>query len=113
MILSVAPHTDGLLPQLSPFESVFVRTILEHRGIGSQPSLADFSGALETLRRYLEQSLDNPREDTRWEPRVDEESLAALRAKAFIMFGATKPTPAQWQKAHAALFGPLLCETCG
>jgi hypothetical protein len=29
------------------------------------------------------------------------------------MFGVTKPSPAQWHKAYTALFGPLLCETCG
>jgi hypothetical protein len=44
---------------------------------------------------------------------LDEERQAELRAKAFVMFGATKPTPVQWHKAHSALFGPLLCEACG
>ncbi len=104
---------NSLLPQLPPFDSAFIRTVLEHRGLSNKPTLAEFSAALEVLRRYYEQSLDNPRDGDAWEPRGDEETLAALRAKAFAMFGATKPTPAQWQKAHTALFGPVLCETCG
>jgi hypothetical protein len=104
--------TDEPQPDLSPFENAFIRTVLEHRGVSHRPTLAEFSAALEMLQRYDEQCLDNPGGGA-WEPRLDGESRAALRAKAFIMFGATKPTAAQWQKAHTALFGPLLCETCG
>ncbi|MET0281696.1 MAG: hypothetical protein ABW278_11345 [Steroidobacteraceae bacterium] len=110
------PATDlseNLLPRLSPFDSAFIQTVLEHRGAGYQPSLAEFTAAAALLQRYYEQCLDNPGEAGAWLPQVDEASLVALRAKAFVMFQATKPTPAQWQKAHAALFGPLLCETCG
>jgi hypothetical protein len=113
MSRTTAALADDLLPRLSPFDSTFLRTVLEHRGASTQPSLAEYVAALDVLRRYYEQSLDNPREVDAWQPRVDEASLAALRAKAFMMFGATKPTPAQWHKAHGALFGPLLCETCG
>lgn len=105
--------TEDFLPQLSPFDSVFLRTVLEHRGVATQPSLTEYSAALDLLRRFYEQSLDNPPEPGAWQPRGDEETLAALRAKVFVMFGATKPAPAQWQKAHAALFGPRVCETCG
>ncbi len=75
--------------------------------------MAGFSAALDVLRRFDEQRQDNPADGGLWMPALDEESLASLRAKAFMMFGATKPTPAQWHKAHTALFGPLLCETCG
>ncbi len=49
----------------------------------------------------------------RAQPYVDTETHGALRAKAFMLFGVTRPTAAQLHKAHAALFGPLLCETCG
>lgn len=100
-------------PRLSPFETVFIRTVLEHRGLGNHPSLAEFSAALDVLRRFDAQREDNPPEEGEWAPRVDAESLVSLRAKVFVMFGATKPSPAQWQKAMAALYGPLLCETCG
>ena len=100
------------LPSLSPFRRAFILTILEHRGVGYSPSQAEIAAALQVLKRYDEQRLDNPGEGV-WVPQLDDEDDGALRAKAFIMFGATKPTPAQWHKAHAALFGPLLCETCG
>jgi hypothetical protein len=100
-------------PRLTLFETVFIRTVLEHRGVSNRPSLAEFTAALEVLRRYNEQSQDNPRDGDVWEPKLDAEGQASLRAKAFLMFGATKPSPAQWQKAHVALYGPLLCETCG
>ncbi|MEO6079564.1 MAG: hypothetical protein ABIQ86_07285 [Steroidobacteraceae bacterium] len=100
-------------PTLTPFESAFLRTVLEHRGLFRDPNLAEFTAALAVLRRFDEQRQDNPADAGLWVPALDEESLASLRAKTFVMFGATKPTPAQWHKAHAALFGPLLCETCG
>jgi len=108
-----ATYAEDPSPRLTPFETCFLRTILEHRGIGNRPTLAEFTSSLEVLQRYDEQCQDNPRESEQWEPRFSEESHAALRAKAFLMFGATKPTPGQWQKAHAALYGPLLCEGCG
>jgi len=60
-----------------------------------------------------EQRQDNPSEPDRWQPSVNDETRVALRAKVFVMFGATKPRLAQWHKADSALFGPLLCETCG
>jgi hypothetical protein len=107
-----AYSTDAPSPDLTPFETTFIRTVLEHRGVSHRPSSAELTAALDLLRRYDEQCLDNPGAGA-WEPRLDGESRTALRAKAFIMFGATKPTAAQWQKAHVALFGPLLCETCG
>ncbi len=99
-------------PRRTPFESAFIRTVLEHRGAGYRPTQPEFSRALEVLQRYLEQRLDDPPDDDSWEPRLDEEDQAALRARAFLMFGDTRPTPAQWHKAYLALFGPLLCETC-
>jgi hypothetical protein len=100
-------------PPLNPFDLAFVRAVLEHRGLFRQPSPEEFDAALEELRRYRGQCLDNPRERDAWEPELAEESLAELRAKVFVMFGVTKPSPAQWHKAYTALFGPLLCETCG
>jgi hypothetical protein len=109
---TLASFADEPIPDLTPFETAFIRTVLEHRSVGHRPSLAEFLAALDVLRRYDAQCVDNPGGGA-WEPRLDGDSVAALRAKAFIMFGATKPTAAQWQKAHTALFGPLLCETCG
>jgi hypothetical protein len=66
---------------------------------------------LDVLRRFEEQRQDNPTDAGMWVPALDPENLASLQAKAFMMFGATKPSPAQWHKAHTALFGPLLCAT--
>lgn len=104
----LAPPED----QLSRFEWAFIRTVFEHRGLFREPSESEFTAALLVLKQYDEQCADNPGGGA-WEPTLDEERLAELKAKAFLMFGATKPTPAQWHKAHNALFGPLLCEACG
>ena len=106
--MSLAAHAADVLPSMPALDTVFVRTVLEHRGGGLPPTLAEYGAALDVLRRYYQQCLDNPREEEPREPRVSEESLAALRAKAFVMFGVTKPSPEQWQEAHAALFGSLL-----
>jgi hypothetical protein len=100
-------------PTLNLFELAFVRTVLEHRGLFRQPTADEFEAALAELQRFRSQCLDNPRERDVWEPALGEESLAELRAKVFVMFGVTKPSPTQWHKAYTALFGPLLCETCG
>ena len=112
--MSAAPATfaDDLPSSLTPAESVFVQTVLEHRGTSNQPTLVEVTAALTVLRQFTEQRQDNPSEPDRWEPSVNDEIKIALRAKAFMMFGATKPSPAQWEKAHNALFGPRLCETC-
>jgi hypothetical protein len=112
MYAAAAPSVEDLSPRLTPFETAFIRTVLEHRGVGYRPTLAEFSAALDVLRRHEAQRMDNPQASD-WEPRLDVENDASLRAKAFLMFGATKPSPAQWHKAHSALFGPLLCESCG
>jgi hypothetical protein len=112
-MLQFATVAEALSPRLTPFETVFIRTVLEHRGVGCRPTLAQFTQALSVLKRYEEQCQDNPPENDAWEPRVGDEAQAALRAMAFLMFGVTKPMPAQWHKAHAALYGPLLCESCG
>jgi hypothetical protein len=98
-------------PQLSAFEAAFIRTVLEHRGTASRPTLAEVGAAADVLRRYGEECERTPR--SAWQPDVGEDTRAELSAKTFLMFGTTAPTPAQWQKAHAALYGPLLCETCG
>jgi hypothetical protein len=110
---AVAASAAIAAPPLNLFDLAFVRTVLEHRGLFRQPSAEEFDAALAELRRYRDQCLDNPRERDAWEPEIAEESLAELRAKVFVMFGVTKPSPAQWHKAYTALFGPLLCETCG
>lgn len=39
-------------PRTTAFETAFVNTVLEHRGLSSEPSLADHSAALEVLRRF-------------------------------------------------------------
>ncbi len=111
MALSAAVATD-LAPQLSPFESTFVRAVLEHRGVSDRPTLPEFTAALTVLHRYQAQREDNPGDADLWRPALDEDTVTCLSAKAYLMFGATKPTAAQWQKAHAALYGPLLCEWC-
>ncbi len=110
---AVAESAATAAPPLDLFDLAFVRTVLEHRGLFRQPSAEEFNAALAELRRYRDQCLDNPREREAWEPEIAGESLAELRAKVFVMFGVTKPSPAQWHKAYTALFGPLLCETCG
>lgn len=105
-------QVDNLTPRLSPLEAAFIRTVLDHRGVACHPTLAELTAAFDVLHRYNQQREDNPGEDL-WEPRLDGDAQAELRAKAFLMFGATRPSPAQWHKAHVALYGPLLCETCG
>jgi len=112
-MLPSAAFADDPSSRFTPFQKVFIRTVLEHRGVGFRPTPTEFNEALNVLRRYDEQCQDNPQEIDAWEPRLGEEGQAALRAKAFLMFGVTKPMPSQWHKAHAALYGPLLCETCG
>ncbi len=108
MPATAAAASLELLSALAPFDAAFIRTVLDHRGVGSRPALADYLSAFDILRRYYQQCIDNPREGDTWEPTLGEERLAEMRAKAFVMFGATKPTPAQWHKVHAALYGPLL-----
>ena len=110
-IASDLPH--NFAPRLTAFEAEFVRTVLEHRGLFREPSHTELSAALQVLRRYDEQLIANPGHDDRFAPRLDGDDMAALRAKAYMMFGTIRPSPAQWHKAHAALFGPLICETCG
>jgi hypothetical protein len=107
-VFAAANPTFDPPPQLPTFDTIFVHTVLEHRGVGYQPSLTDYAQAFDLLQRYRQQCADNPREEDAWQPRVTEESLAALRAKAFVMFGVTKPSPAQWHKVHEALFDCLL-----
>ncbi len=76
-----AAFSEDPSPRLSPFETVFIRTVLEHRGIGCRPTLAEFTAALDVLQRYDDQCRDNPREANAWETRLSEESQAAIRAK--------------------------------
>ncbi len=110
-VLASTEHISA--PSLTPVEGAFVRAVLEHQGIFSDPDEGALTAAIEVLRRYEEQCRDNPGSGA-WEPMLrDEESQAEVRARVFVMFGATKPTPLQWRKAYNALFGPLLCETCG
>jgi hypothetical protein len=113
MAAQPAAVREDFTPRLTAFETAFVHTVLEHRGIFKDPGLAEFTSALEVLRRYDGQCVANPGYDEGWAPTLDVEDMASLRAKAYLMFGVIRPTAAQWHKAHAALFGPLLCETCG
>lgn len=110
--MSAVVQIEDLSPRLSPLEAAFIRTVLDHRGVGCGPSLAELSAAFDVLHRYNQQRDAHPAEDP-WEPRLGGEAQVELRAKAFLMFGATRPTAAQWHKAHVALYGPLLCEACG
>lgn len=98
---------------LTSFETAFVQTVLEHRGVFGSAGEADFIRAFEVLRRYDRLCLANPRYESGWAPELASDDMASLRAKAFMMFDTITPSPAQWHKAHKALFGPLLCETCG
>jgi hypothetical protein len=70
--------------------------------------------AIALFRTYLDQCQDNPRDGT-WEllPNLDDARSGELAGKAFIMFGVVRPSPAQLHKAYTALYGPLLCESCG
>lgn len=113
MPVAAALTAEEFAPRLTPFEASFIRTVLEHRGVCMRPTLYEFSAALDVLRRYDQQLQDNPPDGQGWEPAMEIQDAGSLRAMAFMMFGATKPSAAQWHKAHVALFGPLLCETCG
>jgi len=109
---SLSALAAHLAPRVSPFEAAFIRTVLESQGVHDDPSLAEFSAAVDVLRRFDVQCADNGNRRDDYEiPNVDTETHAALRAKAFLLFGVTRPTAAQLHKAHMALYGPLLCET--
>lgn len=113
--MSAAPDAvaGDLVPRLTTFETVFVQTVLEHHGVFAEPSFTEFKRAVEVLRRYDEQCVANPGYESGYAPKLDSDDMASLRAKVFLMFRAITPSPAQWHRAHTALFGPLLCETCG
>jgi hypothetical protein len=99
---------------LSEFDTGFVRAVLEHRGVLREPSGEEFSLALLVLETYAEQCRDNPREaDFALLPNLASEQSGELAGKVFLMFGVVRPSPAQVHKAWTALYGPLLCETCG
>lgn len=100
-VLVLAPADD----ELSPFETAFIRTVLEHRGLFHQPTEDEFRAALDVLRRFDQQCGGNPQRFA-WEPDLGQHAIGELRAQAFVMFGTTAPTPAQWHKARVALFGP-------
>jgi len=70
-----ALHED-FTPRLTPFEASFVRTVLEHRGLFSPPSLAEFTRALDVLRRYDEQCVANPGYEDVWAPALGAEASA-------------------------------------
>jgi len=46
-------------------------------------------------------------------PKFDADRQGEIAGKAFIMFGAVRPSLAQLQEVYTELFGPLLCVTCG
>lgn len=99
---------------LTDFDTGFVRAVLEHRGLLREPSAAEFSSARIVLEAYVEQCRDNPREaDFALLPNLASEQSGELAGKVFLMFGVVRPSPAQVHKAWTALYGPLLCETCG
>ncbi len=102
-------------PRVSIFEAAFIRTVLESQGGDvDDPSLTEFLAATDVLRRFDVQCADNGNKRDDYDiPNVDTETHAALRAKAFLLFGVTRPTAAQLHKAHAELYGSLMCATCG
>lgn len=91
---------------LSEFDTGFVRAVLEHRGVLRVPSGEEFTLALLVLETYAEQCRDNPRE-------ADFALLPNLASEQSGELAGTRPSPAQVHKAWTALYGPLLCETCG
>jgi hypothetical protein len=99
---------------LSPFETAFVRAVLEYRGVRRRPTLAEFRAALETMSAYTQQCEDNPPDPTikAWLHGLAENEHAEMVARAFLEFGATKPTQQQWHRVHQVVFGPLVCSTC-
>jgi hypothetical protein len=112
--MSAVPTAFAITPpeQLNDFEAEFVRTVLEHRGLFHVPTSDEFRGALDVLRHYEQLCAASPSRVDSFASRLPPIELAALRAKAYVMFGTIWPSAAQWHKAHTALFGPLLCETC-
>lgn len=110
--MSAALQEDGEL--LSPFERAFVRAVLEYHGILARPTIEELAAAMQELRTYTQQRQDNPPSEgtEAWLARLSEENRAELAARAFLEYGATKPTANQWQLVHRALYGPLLCTTC-
>lgn len=99
---------------LPPFERAFLRAVLEYRGMLARPTIEELAEAMQVLSNYTQQRQDNPPSESTeaWLARLSEENRAALAAHAFLEYGATKPTPGQWQLVHRALYGPLLCTTC-
>jgi hypothetical protein len=102
------------LDTLSQYESAFVNAVLAFHGIREVPSIEEFTAALTVLQRYAQQVQDNPRDDSRssWAQRMEVADVAAIDARAFLLFGSTKPTPDQWRRVHREIYGPLLCEDC-
>lgn len=96
------------------FDAAFVRAVLEHPGLLSRPTDAQYADALAQLAAYRAQCQDNPRGEE-WSPlpQLDADRCGELLGKAFIMFGAVQPSPAQLHKVYTAPLEPTLCETCG
>ena len=98
---AAAIFDDDPLPHLSPFESVFIRTVLEHRGVGARPSLADFTAALDHLAQacrgvlYLEaltqedwrDNVDQKRTDNAVHLRPVKRYRRELKARGFVAIG--------------------------
>lgn len=109
--MAAAPYS---LDTLNDYETAFISAMLAVRGITGRPSVEQFTDALLVLQRYAQQAQDNPRDDfgDAWRSRMHSADVAAIDARAFLVFGVTKPTPDQWCQVHRGLYGPLLCEDC-
>ncbi len=63
---------------LTPFETVFVHAVLEHRGVYEQPSMEDFRAALGVLRQFDALCVANPGWDSVYAPKADSDDLPAM-----------------------------------
>jgi hypothetical protein len=111
-IMSAVPAAFAVTPPeyLSEAEGEFVRTVLEHRGLFHIPTQNEFRAALDLMCEYEQQCAQDPARLDTFASHLTPSDLAAVRAKAFVMFNTIRPTAAQWHKTHTSLFGPLLCE---
>jgi hypothetical protein len=49
--MSTVVQLEDLSPRLSPLEAAFIRTVLDHRGVGCGPSLPELTAAFDVLHR--------------------------------------------------------------
>lgn len=100
--------------ELNSFEHAFIRAVLEYRRVQGDPTTPQLREAFEIMAAYSQQRSDNPPADgtEEWLERLPEDEHATLVVRAFLEFGATKPTDTEWHSVHRAVYGPLLCAAC-